>query len=332
MVASAATNPTLLDITKLLDPDGSVAAVAEILDETNPILQDITMVEGNLPTGHVSTIRTGIPAPTWFQFYGGIQPTKGTTAQVTDNIGMMGAYAEIDANIAKLNGNSTAYRMSEDKVHIEGMAQSMAETLFQGNPLVDPTKFLGLNARYNLLAAESGDNIIDALGTGVDNASIWLVGWSPTTIFGIYPKGSQAGLEVDNKGQVTDDNIDGSGGRGEIYRTHFQWKNGLTVKDWRYAVRIANIDRSLLIADVSTGANLPNLMFEALDAVPNLNGARFAFYMDKSVLTVLRQQSANALGSSSLTVEQIGGIPVTSFHGVPIRRTDALAVDEARIV
>jgi hypothetical protein len=332
MVASAATNPTLLDITKLLDPDGSVAAVAEILDETNPILQDITMVEGNLPTGHISTIRTGIPTPTWFQFYGGIQPTKGTTAQVTDQIGMMGAYAEIDYNIAKLNGNSAAYRMSEDRVHIEGMAQSMAETLFQGNPLVDPTKFLGLNARYNDLAAESADNIIDAGGTGVDNASVWLVGWSPTTIFGIYPKGSEAGLEVNDKGQVTDDNIDGSNGRGEIYRTHFQWKKGLTVKDWRYAVRIANVDRSLLIADASTGANLPNLMFEAMDIIPNLAGARFAFYMDRSVLTKVRQQHENRVSSSTLTVDQVGGVPVTSFHGIPIRRTDALAVDEARVV
>ena len=332
MTATAAKNPTLLDITKLLDPDGSVAAVAEILDESNPILQDITMVEGNLPTGHVSTIRTGIPTPTWFQFYGGIQPTKGTTAQVTDQIGMMGAYAEIDYNIAKLNGNSAAYRLSEDRVHIEGMAQSMAETLFQGNPLVDPTKFLGLNARYNDLSAESADNIIDAEGTGVDNASIWLIGWSPSTIFGIYPKGSEAGLEVTDKGQVTDTDIDGAGGRGEIYRTHFQWKKGLVVKDWRYAVRIPNIDRSLLTADVSTGANLPNLMFEALDTVPNLANARFAFYMDKSVLTKLRQQSEAAIKQSSLTVDQVGGIPVTSFHGVPIRRTDALAVDEARIV
>ncbi|MDH5670480.1 MAG: hypothetical protein OEY86_20965, partial [Nitrospira sp.] len=328
MTATAAKNPTLLDITKLLDPDGSVAAVAEILDESNPILQDITMVEGNLPTGHVSTIRTGIPTPTWFQFYGGIQPTKGTTAQVTDQIGMMGAYAEIDYNIAKLNGNSAAYRLSEDRVHIEGMAQSMAETLFQGNPLVDPTKFLGLNARYNDLSAESADNIIDAEGTGVDNASIWLIGWSPSTIFGIYPKGSEAGLEVTDKGQVTDTDIDGAGGRGEIYRTHFQWKKGLVVKDWRYAVRIPNIDRSLLTADVSTGANLPNLMFEALDTVPNLANARFAFYMDKSVLTKLRQQSEAAIKQSSLTVDQVGGIPVTSFHGVPIRRTDALAVDE----
>lgn len=332
MTASAATNPTLLDITKLLDPDGSVAAVAEILDETNPILQDITMVEGNLPTGHVSTIRTGIPEPTWFQFYGGIQPTKGTTAQITDQIGMMGAYAEIDYNIAKLNGNKEAYRMSEDKVHIEGMSQSMAETVFQGNPLVDPTKFLGMNARYNDLSAESADNIIDAGGVGVDNASIWLIGWSPTTIFGIYPKGSDAGLDVNDKGQVTDENIDGAGGRGEIYRTHFQWKTGLTVRDWRFAVRICNIDRSLLTADASTGANLPDLMFEAVDTVPNMSSARFAFYMDKTVRTKLRQQSAAAIKQSSLTVEQVGGIPVTSFEAVPIRRTDALAVDEARIV
>ena len=65
MVTLSVTNPTLLDLAKVTDPDGSISAVVEILDETNEILADMTWVEGNLATGHKTSIRTGIPTPTW---------------------------------------------------------------------------------------------------------------------------------------------------------------------------------------------------------------------------------------------------------------------------
>lgn len=331
MVASSANNPTLIDVTNSMDPDGSIAVVAEILNETNPMLQDVTMMEGNLPTGHRTTIRTGLPAPTWRQLYGGVQPTKGTVAQVTDTCGMLEDYAEIDKALADLNGNTAAYRLQEDRAHIEGMSQSMAETMFQGNEAINPERFTGLNARYNDTTADNGENIILGGGAGADNASLWLVGWSPNTVFGIYPKGSTGGLHMEDKGQVTIENVDGSNGRMEAYRTHYRWDNGLTVKDWRYVVRIPNIDRSLLTADISTGADLSSLAFEAIERIPNMGNARFAFYTSRDVITKWRQQSANAVTNSTLTVDQIGGVPITSFQGVPIRRTDALAADEALV-
>lgn len=220
MATLAVTNPTLLDVTKALDPDGSIAAVAEILNETNEVLQDMTMIEGNLATGHRTTVRTGIPAPTWRILYGGVQPTKSTRAQITDSIGMLEAYAEIDKALADLNGNTNEFRMSEDRAHIEGMSQTMADTLFTGNEAITPERFTGFNARYNSLSAENADNIIVGGGSGADNASVWLVGWGPNTCHGIYPKGSQGGLQMTDKGQVTIENADGSNGRMEAYRTH----------------------------------------------------------------------------------------------------------------
>lgn len=331
MVASALTNPTLMDVVKATDPDGSIAVVAEILSETNPILEDMTQIEGNLPTGNVSTIRTGIPEPTWRRLYGGVQPTKGTTAQVTDATGMMEAYAEIDKALADLNGNTAAYRLSEDRAHIEGMTQDMAQTLFYGDETVTPEKFTGLVPRYNDLTADNGDNILDGGGTGTDNASLWLIGWSDATVFGIYPKGSTGGLIMEDKGQVTIEDVDGNGGRMEAYRTHYRWDNGLTVKDWRYAVRIANIDRSDLTPDASAGANLPDLMFEAIELIPNMSRARFVFYGDRSIITKIRQQSASGTKQSTLMIENVGGAPIAVYHGVPIRRTDALAFNEIQV-
>src|SRR5690606_10850438 len=223
MATLAVNNPTLLDLAKRSDPDGRIATIVEMLNETNEILDDMTWIEGNLVTGHRTTIRTGLPTPTWRKLYGGVQPTKSTTAQITDNTGMLEAYAEVDKALADLNGNTAEFRLSEDRPHIEAMSQEIADTIFYGNEGVEPEAFTGLSPRFNDLNAENGGNIIDAKGTGSDNASIWLLVWSPNTVHGIVPKGSQAGLQMTDKGQVTIEDVDGNGGRMEAYRTHYRW-------------------------------------------------------------------------------------------------------------
>lgn len=332
MATLAVNNPTLLDLAKRSDPDGRIATIVEMLNETNEILDDMSWIEGNLVTGHRTTIRTGLPAPTWRKLYGGVQPTKSTTAQITDNTGMLEAYAEIDKALADLNNNTAEFRLSEDRPHIEGMSQEIADTLFHGNEGTEPEAFTGFSPRYNDLSAENADNIIDAGGTGSDNASIWLVVWGPNTVHGIVPKGSQAGLQMTDKGQVTIEDVDGNGGRMEAYRTHYRWDAGLTVRDWRYVVRIANIDKSLLTVDRSTGADLMDLMFQAQELPPSLQTGRPVFYMSRTLRTMLYRQAADKVKQSTLTIDEAGGKRLMNFNGTPIKRVDALAADEARVV
>jgi len=332
MAALSVTNPTLADVAKRLDPDGKIDTIVEILNETNEILEDATMIEGNLPTGHRTTIRTGLPAPTWRKLYGGVQPTKSTTAQVTDNTGMMEAYAEVDKALADLNGNTAAFRLSEDRAHLEGMNQEYVDTLFFGDEATAPAEFTGLAPRYNSTSASNGENIISGGGSGSDNTSIWLICWGPNTIHGIYPKGSVAGLTMTDKGQVTIEDVDGSGGRMEAYRTHYRWDCGLTVRDWRYAVRIANIDKSNLTKDSSgSSADLTDLMAQAVEMVPSLGMGRPAFYCSRTIKSFLRRQIASKVSNSTLTMEQVGGKHVVMYDGIPVRRTDALAPDEAAV-
>ncbi|MCQ4021275.1 major capsid protein, partial [Klebsiella pneumoniae] len=133
------------------------------------------IVEGNLPTGHRTTIRSGLPSATWRLLNYGVQPSKSTTVQVTDGIGMLETYAEIDKSLADLNGNTAEFRLSEDRAFIEAMNQQMAQTLFYGDTSVNPQQFMGLSSRYSDLTATNAQNIIDAGGTGTDNTSIWLI-------------------------------------------------------------------------------------------------------------------------------------------------------------
>lgn len=332
MAVLAVTNPTLLDLAKAMDPDGKIATVVEVLNQTNEVLDDMSWIEGNLPTGNRTTIRSGLPTPTWRKLYGGVQPTKSTRVQVDEATGMLEAYAEVDKALADLNGNTADFRFSEELAHIEGLNQELTQTLFYGNEATEPEAFTGLAPRYNSLSAENADNIIVGGGAGADNASIWLVCWSPVTVQGIIPKGSIAGIQREDKGQVTIEDVDGSGGRMEAYRTHYRWDAGLCVKDWRYAVRIPNIDKSNLTPDASgSSANLPELMFEATELIPNLNLGRCAFYMSRDVRTKFRQQVANGIANSTLEWTDVGGRRVMMFQDIPVRRVDALAADEALV-
>jgi hypothetical protein len=333
MATLSVQNPTLLDLAKATDPDGGIADIVEILAETNEVLDDMTWVQGNLTTGNRTSIRTGLPTPTWRKMYGGVQPDKGTQAQVDDTTGMLEAYAEVDKALADLSSNTAAFRQVEERAHLEGLNQEIVDTLFYGNEDSEPEAFTGLSPRFNSTTAANGENIISGGGSGSDNASIWLIVWSPQTCFGIIPKGSVAGLQRTDLGEVTiEDASDGSNsGRMQAYRTHYRWDAGLTVRDWRYVVRIANIDKSALLKDAASGADLPDLMFQAMTQVPNLSLGRAAFYMSRNTMSFCRRQATNATSGSTLTIENVGGKMLTMFSGIPLRRCDSLSADEATV-
>ncbi len=330
MATLAITNPTLADVANRMTADGKIdMQIVEMLTQTNEVLQDMTFIEANGYTEHKTTIRSGLPSGTWRKLNYGVQPEKSRTVQVKDSLGMLETYAEVDKALADLNGNSAAWRMSEDYAFVEGMNKTMASTLFYGDSSVDPEKFMGLAPRYNDTTAQNGSNIIKAGGSGADNTSVWLVVWGPNTIHGLYPKGSQAGLQQRDLGEET--LTDAQGGRYQGYRSHYKWDMGLTLRDWRYVVRIANIDVSDLTKNAASGADLIDLMIQALEIIPNMSMGRPVFYCSRTVRSFLRRQILNK-NNVNLTFENVSGKQVLSFDGVPVRKTDAILETEAAVV
>jgi len=325
---------TLADWAKRLDPDGKVPVVAELLSQSNEILEDAVFMEGNLPTGHRVTIRTGLPAVYWRSLNQGVPSSKSTTAQVDESCGMLEAYSRVDKDLAELNGNTGAFRLSEDSAFLEAMNQTQAQTMFYGNPATDPRQYLGLATRYGAISgAPNAQNILNGVGTaGATNTSIWLVVWGDNTVFCPFPKGSKAGLVQEDTGQLTV--YDGNNNPYQAFQTHYQWKNGLVVKDWRYVVRIANISVTNLVSN-TTPADLIALMSRALDRVPNLGMGRAAFYMNRTVYSFLRLQALNK-SNYALAVEKglnQFGSPQSwmAFEGVPLRRVDQILTTETQI-
>src|SRR3954447_26546515 len=123
---------TYADWAKRMEEDG-IAAIIELLSQTNEILLDMLVLEGNLPTGHKTTVRTGLPQATWRLLNYGVPNGKSTTAQIVDTCGNLEAFSQIDKDIADLNGNTASFRLSETHAFLEGMNQQFATTLFYGN-------------------------------------------------------------------------------------------------------------------------------------------------------------------------------------------------------
>lgn len=322
-------NPTLADVASRMDDKGNISDIIEMLTETNEILEDATWLEANGFTEHKTTVRSGLPQGTWRMLNYGVQPEKSTTVTIKDSMGMLESYALTDKALADLNGNSAAWRLSEERAFVEGMNQNLANTLFYGDTSATPQRFTGLAPRFNSKAAENGQNIIDAGGTGNDLTSIWLCVWGPNTLHGIYPKGSKAGLVIRDLGEDTVKDADG--GEYQAYRTHYKWDAGLTLRDWRYVVRIANINWQQLTHDAQAGADLIDLMTQAIELLPNANMGRAVFYVNRKVRSFLRRQIANKVAGSTLTMEQVAGKHVVSFDGIPVKRSDALLLSEAQV-
>ena len=152
---------TFADWAKRLDPEGKIETnIAEILNQTNEILDDAVFVEGNLPTGHRVTIRTGLPSVYWRSVNQGVPRSKSTSVQVDESCGMLEAYSAVDKDLAELNGNTADFRWSEDQPFLESMAQTQAQTLFYGNPGTDPRQYLGLATRYGTISGSNDASLV----------------------------------------------------------------------------------------------------------------------------------------------------------------------------
>lgn len=323
---------TLTDWAKRLDPDGKTDKTVEILSQTNEILTDMLWKQGNLPTGERTSIRTGLPAVYWRMMNQGVPTSKSTTAQVDENCGLLEAWSEVDKDLAELNGNVNSFRLDEASAFLESMNQEMSSTLFYGSS-ANPEEFVGFSNRYGDLSADNAENIIDAGGTSTDNSSIWLVGWGQNTVHGIFPKGSNAGMDHEDMGLQTVETTAGiAGNRMRAYQDRWSWKAGLVVKDWRYAARIANVDISDIIADPDgSTTNLIELMLKAVHRLPTVNNVEPVFYANRTLNQMLDIQAMNK-GNLHLKVGNEEGDRKLMLRGIPIRTVDSLTETEDRVV
>lgn len=337
---------TYSDWAKRMDDGYHVAAIIELLSQTNEILEDMIVIEGNLPTGHKTTVRTGLPQATWRLLNQGVPNAKSTTAQIVDTCGNLETYSVIDKDIADLNGNTAEFRLSEVRAFLEGMSQQVASTMIYGNQAVNPERFTGFAPRYSTLSttsSQTANNVLNAQGAGSTNTSMWITVWGQDTSHATFPKGKITGLQHRDMGEWPVQ--DASGNTYQAYRDHFKWEIGYVLRDWRYTVRVANIDVTQLTG--VSAANLINLLVRGLYRLPTAptgatsiqtsdtpevraNMGRTVIYCNRVIRTYLDLQAMNKT-NVLLRIEEFDGKPVTTFRGIPVRTCDAILNNEAAL-
>lgn len=322
----------LIDIYKQQDGNGQYVPVIEMLKQMTPVTDDAIAVECNKGTTHLHTVRTGLPSVAWGRLYKGIPQSKSGKAQVEDTTGFVEGLSTIDSRLLKLAVNEGAVRLSEAKSFLEAMAQEAETKIFYGNSAADPDQFMGLAPRFDSLSAPNGGQIIDAGGTGSVNTSIWFVAWGDEQCSLLYPKGTQAGVQREDKGEQRV--LDASGNPYYAKEELFQWHLGLAVKDWRYVSRVANIDTTAMAAGTVALYNFLRKAYYKLQS-RRIAGGKLAIYCNRDVLEALDALATNAGASDSfvrLKPMEIEGKEVMTYRGIPIRETDALLNTEARVV
>lgn len=331
-MAAIAQYPTLVDVASRTDVNGDIAPIAEVLSQNNAILKHIGWKECNMTEGYKHSIRTGIPAPTWRGMYEGVQPTKSTTASVVDVTSNLEMYAEVDIDIANVNGNTAQFRLSEEKAHIQGMSDEVASAFYYGDNDKNIRKFTGLATRYATLNKKTptSHNVVDAsadyTGTADGYTSIFIVNFDE--FIGLYPKGSKYGLQHTDKGQQTVDAPDGKG-KMEAYQDHYKWQVGAALNDWRACVRVCNIPVKDGEIALESDA-LIKILIRAKNRIPAQLRKHQVMLCRTEIQTALEIAAYNK-STQCLKIVEAAEQMATHFFTIPIEADDAISLTETKI-
>lgn len=215
-----ATWPTMLDITKTMDPDGSIATIGKVFSYATEAYKDMPFREANGKTHHRVTVETGLPSGTWRTLNTGIKATNSGTVQVDEGIGILENRAEIDLLTARLSSDIAKTRAQKGDSIVRGLAKQVEDTIWYGDTTTYPNRFHGMHPRYDSIGAKTDTfsantmNMVPVYSNGGSSSgamsSVFLVGWGLDTVYGIYPQGSPAGIESEDLGIIDLHDVDGN--------------------------------------------------------------------------------------------------------------------------
>jgi len=304
--------------------------IIELQSQTNRILDVLPFKKCNNKQSEVALMRTDLPDVAWRIINRGVKPSKSKSKQVSFTCGGLEALAKVDEKLLQINGNDNNWRLSENVAAQEAMNQKMATTFFYGDEKVNPAGFTGLSAYYYSKANQDSiwaDQIIDAGGTGANLTSLWIVGMSYDTVYGIFPEGTSAGFKYRDNGRVKA--YDANNAEFYVYESQYNWDMGLAVRDPRYVVRVANIDTTALTANNADAFS--EKMVKAYNQIENPDKVRLAIFCNRAVMTYL-DIVAMKKNNVRLTIDEWQGKKITHFWGIPILRCDAILNTESQIV
>lgn len=322
---------TLADLSKRTGADGRIQKVAEILNQQNGI-DSIVWSRGNLDLGNMYAVRSALPSDAGTRRVGeGVTLSNSVVGQATDTAAHFERVSSVDELLYDLAADKEEYLMSESRAYIEKMGQDVVNTLFYGNVATNSSKFNGIATKMN--STSSFTTVFKDAGS-TNCTSIYLAVWGERSVYGFFPKNTQAGLKM---GPTVREPVYGTDANGDTtiryaYNTQFKWDCGVTIENWRQVSRYANIDVTALKHDGSSGALLLKNMVIMLNAVQNLQAGTPVFYVNRTIKTYLDLQETYKT-NAHLRLEEVEGRQdrVLTFRGIPVVMVEQISNSETAI-
>lgn len=309
---AAPTSMTILDLAKRTN-NNKLMDIAEVLSAKIPLVKMMPFMPSTDFNHHKVARRGSLPTGTWRKMGEYVSPNKSDVVQVEEPIGELVGWSEMDSSEYDIAPDKVAYRKAEDIAHVEGMSQQLETAIFYQALADDAASIQGLSDRYSAIATDS----VWSAGGSEDGAmmSLWVVELGPQGLYGIYPRESkEIGMSVTPYPKERTTNS--SNAIKEVYRTKFQFRLGLALKDTRSVKRIANVIQS----EAGLIAGLDDLS-AAINRLPG-HGTR-AIMVGQTARDYLEQVS-DAKTNVRYLPESPFGYDLYSFKGVPIFTCDKL--------
>lgn len=325
---------TLVDLVKMLNPsDGRMLFVAQTLARKNPIVKEVPIIEANQPLIHVGSRQKSLPTVGKRAINDGVVTAAHKEEPITAPMSLFETFSKVDEELLRLAGaNAAQFRQRKDAAFIEAMTQAVADEIFYGNVGDDALGFNGLATMFDSSTVyPNGDsswwyNVQLAGGSGSDTTSIWAIEWGEDKCHLIYPKGTQAGIEINDLGKQWVDGVTTSS-KFVAYVTQFKWRCGLFVADERCVQRIANVE-------VSGSSNIfdDDQLITALNRLPGMGEDPMTrIYVNRAIRTQMDIRVKDKNNVNYNTVNDAFGKPVLYFRGVPVQVCDAIVSTETAI-
>jgi hypothetical protein len=318
--------------------NNEIINVAEVLNETNDVIQDAIVMRANDITSHVVSRRTALPTPSWVKIGAGWNATTGRIQQVREQIGQLKARYQCPDDVMRLQPNPEKFRMQQERAYIEAMGQEFANTLVAGSVTAEPPEeFDGLLARYNTLSTTDSAYVANNGATAGGSAtitSIWLIQWRPGGAYLIYPRNtSGGGIKKEDKGLVftsSDTSVASTSATQPnptnqlwAHITEFSWDVGLCIEDTRTVKRIANISTN----SATDAATLDE--DKIIEARYNYKTPGTIYmYVNETIFVQLMILAKDKVNVHWGPADPFGK-PQLMFHDMPVRRLDGITTTEA---
>lgn len=321
MATNNTNGATLIDVLNLYAPNQSQLSVAEILMKDCPLLQDMVFQEANDVTQHVDAYRKSLPHSTREKFNQGIAGELGEEEEVTFGIQKRGNMPSIDKRLIDIAANPAEFIRIKIAGAVQGMTQEVETDLFYGSQAANTCDYDGIGV---YTSAVDGERVISAGGesTSQNLTSAYVVAWDLANgAYGIYPKGSKAGIQYEDKGTHLEVLADGTRIENNVY--YVSVALGLGTRDVRAFARLANVE----VGTISATTFDEGKMIQLLDNMPSSLRAKARIYVPTKLKTAI-QLRINAKENVNFTVDNAFGTPVLRFIDVPVIRAEMISVHE----